>query len=416
MQLTIGQQDLLEGRGGVAVPQAMRMLVAVGQAMDAPDLIEVASAHIVLDAFAMGRAGADWIASLRAGGSRFVVPTTINAISFDRRAAAADDPGNAFDTWQRRMLDDCEAMGALATCSCNPFNQGITPLYGEHLAWSESATTAYVNSVIGAHTNREGATAIASALTGFTPRYGMHLPAARLATVQFDVRCAADGEADLNLLGALIARQAGNEIPVITGLTRPTADELFGFAASFAIVANLPMFHIVGVTPQASTVAAACGGAAPRELKPVTAGDLDAERARYDDATQTVIDLVTIGAPHASLRQIRAVADLIGSRKVREGIEFTLTTNASNLALAGSCGLLDRLDAAGVTVTADKMCFGCDLGGRKFGQRAVLATNSVKAALSAPGTRGVKVRYGTVVQCVEAAVSGRWMSEESQCS
>jgi predicted aconitase len=407
MRLTPDQESMLRGRNGRAPQLAMTMLAAVGRAMDAVDLIPVASAHILIDVFAMGKPGADLIVSMAESGARFVVPTTINAISYDRRLGPSADSAFEFDLHQRRMLDACQAMGGVATCSCNPFSQGIAPSFGEHVAWSESATTGYVNSVIGARSNREGATAMASALTGVTPRYGMHLPANRRATVHFEIGFQPADGSEFNLLGSLIARRSQTRIPVLSGLRHPGVDELFGFGASFAIVANIPMFHIVGVTPEARSLEDACGGP-PGAPVAITRADLDGERAIFDADRSTDVNLVTIGAPHATIHQISEVAALLGDRKVKPGIEFTLTTNRSNFALAESSGLLARLVAAGVTVTADKMCFGCDLGGPKYGGAAVLATNSVKAALSAPGTRGVRTRYGTTRQCVDAAVTGIW--------
>lgn len=401
------QQGAFQGAAGKARQLAMDMLAAVGRAMDAPDMIPVASAHIVIDAFAMGKPGADLIVSMADSGARFVVPATINAISYDRCLGPEVDDPREFDRHQRRMLDACQAMGAIATCSCNPFSQGIAPLFGEHVAWSESATTGYVNSVLGARSNREGATAIASALTGLTPRYGMHVPEYRRATVHFAIEFQPADESEFNLLGSLIARRAQGRIPVLSGLERPSMDALFGFGASFAIVANIPMFHIVGVTPEARSLEDACGGVPPAPVA-VTRADLAIERTVYDSEPATNVDLITIGAPHATIRQIQEIADLLGDRKVKTGVDFLLTTSRSNFSLAESSGLLAKLIAAGVTVTADKMCFGCDLGGRKYEGTAILATNSVKAALSAPGTRGVRTRYGTTRQCIEAAVTGCW--------
>ena len=406
MKLTSDQEAMLQGQRGKAHQLAMAMLTAVGRAMDAPDLIKIASAHVVIDAFAMGKPGADLIVSMAESGAHFVVPSTINAISYDRRVGPSTSPSE-FDLHQRRMLEACQAMGANATCSCNPFSQGITPVFGEHVAWSESATTGYLNSVIGARSNREGATAIASALAGVTPRYGMHDPSSRRATVHYEIGFNAKDESEFNLLGSLIARRSGNRIPALSGLRHPSVDELFGFGASFAIVANIPMFHFVGITPEAPTLGAAFGGRVPAPIT-ITRADLDAERAIYDLDTAVNVDLVTIGSPHATIHQIKEVAELLGGRKIKPGIEFTLTTNRNNFALAESSGLLASLVAAGVKVTADKMCFGCDLGARKYDRSAVLATNSVKAAISAPGTRGVRTRYGTALQCVEAAVNGVW--------
>lgn len=412
MKLTPDQEAMLRGRDGGAVKVAMAMLLAVGRAMNAPRLLPVASAHIVLDAFAMMKPGADWVVSLLEGGGRFVVPTTINAISYDRAVGPSKEGAAQVDGHQQRMLESCQAMGGVASCSCNPFSQGISPAFGQHVAWSESATTAYLNSVIGARSNREGATAIASALTGLTPQYGMHDAVRRRGGRHFFVDAALTDPADYNLLGALIAQRAGNDVPVLTGLEHPGVDALFGFAASFSIAANLSMFHIVGVTPEASSLASVFDGPAPEAIR-IGDADIVAERARYNTAQPGPIHLVTIGAPHASIQQIQEVAELLGTRSVRAGVEFTLTTSRSNHALAEVTGLARQLLAAGVQVTADRMCFGCDLAAPKYGHAAVLATNSLKAAMSAPGTREVKVCYGTTRQCVEAAVTGRWSDERN---
>lgn len=386
-----------------------QMLDAVCRATGATRMIPIASAHIVLDAFAMGNAGADFIESLAERGGRFVVPTTINSISYDRLSG----PGSAADDilgihgLQKRMLDACEYMGAMPTCSCNPFSQGISPLYGQHVAWSESATTAYINSILGAHSNREGATAIASAITGLTPSYGMHEKANRYGTHHFSIETDINDRSELQLLGALIARRANGQVPVISGLNPLEDDEAFGFSASFSIIGNSSMFHICGMTPDASTLAAAFNGKVPQPII-ITSRDLDEERARYETGRARQIDMVAVGAPHATIKEIHQVARLLDGRKIDSTIDFVITTNRGNYAMAEIGGLLSLLSEAGVRVTADRSCFGCDVVAGKFAHKAVLATNSLKAAYSAPGTREVEVCYGSLSQCVEAAVAGIW--------
>jgi predicted aconitase len=323
-------------------------------------------------------------------GARLVVPSTINAISYDRLVGPSTSRSEV-NLHQRRMLEACQAMGGMATCSCNPFSHGIAPAFGEHVAWSESATTGYLKSVIGARSNREGSTAIASALTGVTPRYGMHDPSNRRAAVHYEIGFNAEDESEFNLLGSLIARRSGNRIPALSGLEHPCTNKLFGFSASFAIVANIRMFYFVRVAPEAPTLDAAFGGRVPEATR-ITRTDLDAERTIYDVDTAVNLDFVAIGSPHATIHQIKEVAELLGGRMIKPGVEFTLTTNRSNFALAESSGLLANLVAAGVKVTVDKMCFGCDLGARKYDRSAILATNSVKTAITASGSRGVLTR------------------------
>jgi len=198
------------------------MLAAVGRACDAERLIPVTSAHLVIDGTALGEPGLKLIERLVAAGGRFVIPVSINAIAVDRRATARGTLSDDQHT-QLRLLEACEKMGCISSCSCNPFIQGFRPAFGESVAWSESATAPFVNSVLGARTNREGATALASALTGFPPAYGMHLAAERKARLLFDVTAEIAGLHRFNLLGALIGRRCDGRVSVDSRQTQHAA-------------------------------------------------------------------------------------------------------------------------------------------------------------------------------------------------
>ncbi|CAN0494217.1 unnamed protein product, partial [Discosporangium mesarthrocarpum] len=215
MKLTPDQQTMLDGDRGWPLQIAMQMLTAVGAALDAPDMIPVTSTHLVIDGTALGEAGRDFLERLVDEGARFAIPASINAIAVDR---TKPDMSTA-EQDQIRMLQACEKMGALPSCSCNPFIQGILPAFGEHVAWSESATAPFVNSVLGARTNREGATAVASALTGLAPRCGMHLDENRRGDILLRVETDISGVDRFSLLGALAGRLAGDRTPVLDGRT-----------------------------------------------------------------------------------------------------------------------------------------------------------------------------------------------------
>ena len=68
MKLTPNQQAMLDGQQGWPLQIAMRMLTAVGRALDAPDLIPVTSTHLVIDGTALGEAGRDFLERLVAEG------------------------------------------------------------------------------------------------------------------------------------------------------------------------------------------------------------------------------------------------------------------------------------------------------------------------------------------------------------
>ena len=260
MHLTPDQTDMLDGGQGWPLQIAMKMLTAVGAALDAPDLIPVKSAHLVIDGTALGVAGRNFLERLVDEGGRFVIPASINAIAVDRTKPDM----SADETDQIRMLEACEKMGALPSCSCNPFIQGLLPAFGEHVAWSESATAPFVNSVLGARTNREGATAVASALTGLAPRCGMHLDDNRRGEILLRVEADIAGVDRFSLLGALAGRLTGDRVPVLDGIGQtPSTDDYVAFGAAFAIHGAAAMFHIAGITPEAPDLQTAFGGAVP---------------------------------------------------------------------------------------------------------------------------------------------------------
>lgn len=404
MKLTPNQQAMLDGQQGWPFQIAMRMLTAVGRALDAPDLIPVASTHLVIDGTALGEAGRDFLERLVAEGGRFAIPASINAIAVDRTKLGMTKE----ERDQIRMLEACEKMGALPSCSCNPFIQGIQPGFGEHVAWSESATAPYVNSVLGARTNREGATAVASALTGLTPRCGMHVDENRHGKMLIQVDADITGADRYSLLGALAGRLAGDRIPVLDGVGKtPSIDEYVAFSAAFAIHGSVAMFHMSGITSEAPDLAIAFGvNAVPG---PVIIDDhtLEAERLETAGGDAGPVDVVSIGCPHASIDQMRAAATMVGrSGGAKTGdTVFYIHTNRSTFDTADGEGLIDILTGAGARVTADN-CSVVSYDRVTAGAR--LATNSTKMALFAKSVSDAEILFGSTEKCIEAGLTGVW--------
>jgi predicted aconitase len=303
-----------------------------------------------------------------------------------------------------RILAACRAMGGLPTCTCNPFALGIAPTRGESVAWNESATAPYINGVLGARTNREGATALASALTGYTAAYGMHLEAPRRARVIVDVAADLHGSDRFALLGGAVAAACGERIPVLEGIARmPSLDELTAFCAALAAVGPLAMFHVAGLTPEAPTMSAALAGAeAPRVRIDDVA--LAREAARYTNATDQRVDTVVIGCPHASLAQLREVDAHLAAQAVHAGTSFILQTSAAIAETARAEGVAQRLARAGVALTRDTCVH---VAYRQPAPGTTLVTDALKIAYLMK-SHGLPVRLGSTAQCVRAAVTGAW--------
>ena len=104
--------------------------------------------------------------------------------------------------------------GWLNWFSCQPQVNTCIPKIGEYCASSESSCAAYINTIIGARTNRESPiNTVYAAYTGCLPKYGSHLDENRAAKciVELDdeTRDNMQGAADWAALGACHRRKGG---------------------------------------------------------------------------------------------------------------------------------------------------------------------------------------------------------------
>lgn len=408
MKLTARQADMLDGRLGWPLQIAMQMLCAVGKAHDADQLIPVNSVHLGISGMTMAAPGMRFLEKLVTHRVRFAVPVTLNILSMARQAVGSVPAVGLQEQEQEqlRIAHACETLGARPTYTCNPFLLGIAPAREESVAWNESATAPYINAVLGARTNREGATALASAITGLTPRYGMHVPRNRIGEMVVDVEAGMSGADDFSLLGGAVARAAGGAIPVIDGLGRtPDLDEMTAFCAAFAAVSPLAMFHVVGMTPEAPTRSEALGGRSAATAMRIGRAALEAERRRHETARGDALDVVVVGCPHASLDQLRQVAAEIGDRRIDPSVKFLVQLGPDCAAAADTAGLSARLAASGAMLLPDSCVH---VAYEQIPQGRTVATNSLKLAYLI-GSHHLNVRLATLEQCVRSAITGRWV-------
>ena len=197
----------------------------------------------------------------------------------------------AFAKKQEQVVEAYRPARDRAECTCTPYYLART--YGDHLAWSESSAVSYANSVIGARTNREGGPgALAAALVGKTPCYGLHLVENRRPTVVVEV----DGAPSVpdggwyGALGVLAGREVGARFPFFRG-SRPTRDGLKSLGAAMAATGAVALFHVDRITPEARVFPFETG-----ELETVTFS-ADEVEAVWSDLP---VEVVAIGCPHCS--------------------------------------------------------------------------------------------------------------------
>lgn len=406
MRITDEEKRILDGQQGEPCKTAMEMLVALGEIYGAEKMTPIKSAHCAgLSLKSHGLAGAEWAEDMARAGARVSVPTTMNVVGVDR----SRDLGLPADwtTNQMRIEQAYECMGCHGTSTCVPYYNGFIPRLGESIAWAESSAVVFTNSVLGARDNREGGpSALAAGLLGRTPLYGLHLNENRKGNFLFTVTAKLKDVSDYGALGAYVGRIVGTGIPVFDGLRNPYMEELVYLGAALASSGSVAMFHAVGVTPEAPTVAAALGGNKVDNIL-ITDKEIAEGKRLLTSGKDAKVDFVALGCPHFSLGQIKEAALLLQGKKVARDAVMWIHTNVAIKSLATQLGYTKIIEDAGAVLTQD-ICTVLSIP-EALGFKT-LATNSPKMAFYAPGGNQLMTWYGSVEQCVKAAIKGYWES------
>ena len=402
LQLSAEETAMLEGEAGPGVAKAMEIVVALGRIYGAGTLIPIASVQVAGVSYKnLGAAGLAFLEAWAAQGARVQVPTTLNPAGMDLASWRELGFSEAFAQRQQAVIEVYTILGITPTCTCTPYLVGHAPVFGQHIAWAESSAVSYANSVIGARTNREGGpSALAAAITGRVACYGLHLDENRQATVVIEVRSPIRSESDLGALGYLVGQLVENRVPYLRFHDRRPEDwELKLLGAAMAASGAVALYHIEGITPEAKA-----GNVVQAGAETLVIDNLSPGFEALDGGCEQ-IDLVSLGCPHASLSELRCAADRLDGRYLKAAL--WITTARSTREAAELEGLVARIEAVGGRVVADTCMVVAPVA--ELGFRS-LATNSAKMAFYAPAHSGLKVRFGTLEQCLDAAVTGTWSS------
>jgi predicted aconitase len=386
MNLTVEEQSMLAGEQGRAAQTAMRILSALGTIYSAGRMIPVRSAQISGVSYDnLGDAGLEWLTEMAEGGGRVRVHATLNPAGMDLEGWQALGIPQEFAEKQRRVIAAFVRMGVTPTCTCTPYLAGNAPAAGEAIAWAESSAVCYANSVLGARTNREGGPgALAAALTGRTPEYGMHLEENRAPEVAVRVAARPADTSDFGALGKVVGerleRSGRKAVPWIAGLAPPTLEQLKSLCASIATYGGLAMFYLPGVTPEAE------GRTPPADGFTVTAEDLAAAKESLRSAEAAETDFYSLGCPHLSLAEIAHLADLLRGKKVTK--EFWITTSRAVRREADRLGYSDAILRSGAKFAVDTCCVVAPIRGRF----RAMGTDSAKACYYAAAKNKFKTR------------------------
>ncbi len=313
----------------------------------------------------------------------------------------------------RRQMDAYVRMGCRPTWTCAPYQAGHRPGVGEHVAWGESNAIAFANSVLGARTNRYGDFLdTCCALVGVAPESGLHLDAHRRATVIVQLERVNEGlryrDVFFPVLGHWLGQEVGQEVAVLTGLDRPTEDQLKALGAAAASSGSVGLFHVAGVTPEAPTLEAILDEARPTRTVAVTPDMIRKARDELSTTRASGLDAVALGSPHFSVDECARLVELVHGEHLTVPV-YVCTGRHTQEALRAR-GWDERLAAAGVQIVVDTCVVVTPV---LRGRAGVLMTNSGKFAHYARPNTGFEAVYGSLEDCIASAIEGRVVRDES---
>ncbi|OUS36929.1 hypothetical protein A9Q94_07575 [Rhodobacterales bacterium 56_14_T64] len=402
LKLTDSDQAMLDGAKGKAVRLAMETICTMGAVQGATRLIDVSRGHIDGCIYA-GPAYLTFAETMAQMGAQVCIPTTMNAISVVHDSWQEQGVPPIFGQPAARLADAYVQMGARPNFTCAPYLDADAPQLGENIGWSESNAVIFANTALGARTAKHADFLdLFIALTGRAPLADVYLAENRIARTEIKVDLPEGYDDALwPLLGYLAGKISSGHIPLITGLeeTNPSLDDQRAVCAAFGTTSAAPMLHIAGVTPEGNNAAAP-----DAEIAHITRADFAEAWAQFNSGPARV-DLIALGSPHFSLKETRQFAELMAGKTKHPDTSVMITLGRDTLAIARKEGLVSQLEEAGVHLIHD-LCW-CSITEPVFPPEAkTLMTNSGKYAHYAPGLCGREVRFGSLSDCAQVAVSG----------
>lgn len=412
MRLDDEEKAMLAGELGEPRRWAIEQQIRVGGFFDAKDMVRVSQVHLMADTESLGPSGVEFleqIAAAPAAHRRVRVPTVTDPRGIDFAAYKRLKVDERFAGLERRAIDAFSAMGVLMTDTCINYQTILPPVHGEHLAFGDTGSTIYANSVMGARSNFEGGpAALAAGLTGRAARYGYHLPERRRGTRHFVLKERPRDLSDWGALGGLVGRalQSYWEVPVIDGIgAAPTSDELKHFGAALASFGTVALFHMPGVTPEAPDTRSVFDGPIPKAER-IADADIAAFRDSYD-AKGDKLDVVVFSAPQLSLVELQMLADRLDGKRVHAGTALLAATSPEIKSAADRMGITGRIETSGAVVLQG-VCF-YQMYAREIAEAngwRRLMSNSAKL-VNIIGGYGYKPVLASMDRCIDSAVAGK---------
>ena len=394
MYLTKEEEKILDGEQGEVMQRMFRLLVRLGEIYKADKMIPVGSVQVAGVSYkSIANPGTEFLEDLAKKGAKVKVLTFLNPAGMDLENWQKLGFPKDFAKKQLRIMDAFKKMGIIVTSTCTPYLAGNLPRFREHIAWSESSAVAFSNSVIGARTNREGGpSALAAAICGKTPNYDLHLDENRHPHIKIKVDVDLEFSSDFGALGYFVGKQVKNKIPYFTGIKDANTDQLKALGAAMAASGAVALYHVEGLTPEADLVK-------KDGLETISVGKKEIKEVYEKLNSGKQPDIVILGCPHASLREISTLAEKLKGKRLKKPV--WICTSRVMKEAAERMGFVEIIEKAGGSVVADTCMVVSPI--EEMGYK-ITGVDSGKAASYLPGFCKQEVVFADIDKLIEVQI------------
>ncbi len=373
MQLTVEQQQILDGSKGETMAKVMKTLVMYGEAFEAEKMVPVTGEynHLVTS-FGLGVMSPvyDLMEQLINEGVKSGQKFSVDPRPLDKNVPANFLQKLIFNKFMYNKQDFYEEqlkkLGLMDndafTCTCYMEQVGNKPKKGDVLSWAESSAVVYANSVLGARCNRNsGIMDLMGSIVGYVPYFGLLTDEGRKASWVVKIETTKKPEAQL--LGSAIGMKVMEDVPYVTGLDKwlgaelddATCTYLKDFGAATASNGAVGLYHIENLTPEAVEQGRELVKEGAKEYI-IDDAELERVKANYPmiwkdpDAKPK---MCFMGCPHMSLQQLKDWTDRVEAGLKEAGnskviIPTVFTASPGVLKEFNNTPYAERLKATGV--------------------------------------------------------------------
>ena len=410
MKLNDIEKEMLSGNLGIPRKLAIEHQIKVGNFFDAKEMIEVSQAHIMADTEALGLSGVKFLEELAShplNDRKVLIPTITDPRGADFLFYKKLKQNKKFISLEKRTIEAFKSLNVLMTDTCINYQVFMPPVFGEHLAFGDTGSSIYANSVLGARTNFEGGpSAIAASLTGRTPCYGFHLNKTREPSKKIQVSAQLNTYSDWGALGGIIGKEMQSywDVPIIYGINeKPTSDQLKHFGAALASFGSTPLFHIKDITPESNHNLI---NNTKGYFKKYNNDDIKQFYLSYQPNDQK-LDVVVFAAPQLSLDEMQRLSFLLDGQKIHNKITLIACTSPSIKILCDRNNITKTIEKAG-GIVLEGVCF-YNMHAKEIAEANgwnVLMSNSAKIT-NILGGYGYRTVLSTMEKCVLSACKGK---------